>query len=219
MMHYKVPGSERKKLAKAMAIWLEEDVFYKGAPSFAYTVGDYTLDKDGNLIPGSDADKETTERLVEHLYDLGFETISEAKYKDTVCLAVSIPTESLSQQARVNLTAVLKAKGSLIKKALGTNDLPILYGQGEVSFPWFNESAAADESHAYVEFVSKLCEYARKQKRVNATEKAVKNEKYAFRCFLLRLGFIGKEYKTDRKILLRNLIGSAAFKTGKKETA
>ena len=40
------------------------------------------------------------------------------------------------------------------------------------------------------------------------------NEKYAFRCFLLRLGFIGEEYKVERKILLKNLTGSSAFKNG-----
>lgn len=38
---------------------------------------------------------------------------------------------------------------------------------------------------------------------------------YAFRCFLLRLGFIGKEYKTARKILLRNLTGNSAFRSVK----
>jgi CRISPR/Cas system-associated protein endoribonuclease Cas2 len=53
-------------------------------------------------------------------------------------------------------------------------------------------------------------------KRANSKEKEVENEKYAFRCFLLRLGFIGTEYKTYRKILLRNLEGSSAFKEGKK---
>ena len=58
------------------------------------------------------------------------------------------------------------------------------------------------------------------QKRVNASEKEVDNEKYAFRCFLLRLGFIGNEYKSQRKILLRNLTGSSAFKSGsRKEVA
>jgi hypothetical protein len=55
---------------------------------------------------------------------------------------------------------------------------------------------------------------ARNAKRVTATEKEVDNEKYAFRCFLLRLGFIGAEYKTERKILLKNLTGSSAFKNG-----
>jgi hypothetical protein len=50
------------------------------------------------------------------------------------------------------------------------------------------------------------------QKRITAKEKETDNDKYAFRCFLLRLGFIGAEYKLERKILLRNLSGSSAFK-------
>ena len=53
---------------------------------------------------------------------------------------------------------------------------------------------------------------ARTQRRVTAKERDTGNDKYAFRCFLLRLGFIGPEYKQERKILLRNLIGSSAFK-------
>lgn len=57
-----------------------------------------------------------------------------------------------------------------------------------------------------------LCEMAKTQQRVNATEKQVENEKYAFRCFLIRLGFVGSEYKTERKILLKNLSGNSAFK-------
>ena len=56
------------------------------------------------------------------------------------------------------------------------------------------------------------------QKRITAKEKPVDNDKYAFRCFLLRLGFIGEDYKTERKILLRNLSGSSAFKNGAKKT-
>ena len=55
---------------------------------------------------------------------------------------------------------------------------------------------------------------AKNQKRINAKEKELDNEKYAFRCFLLRLGFIGDAYKAERKILLRNLTGSSAFKSG-----
>lgn len=54
---------------------------------------------------------------------------------------------------------------------------------------------------------------AKKQKRITATAKEVDNEKYAFRCFLLRLGFIGEEYKAARKILLSKLNGSSAFKS------
>ncbi|MFR5081245.1 MAG: hypothetical protein ACLTEE_00695 [Anaerobutyricum hallii] len=52
-----------------------------------------------------------------------------------------------------------------------------------------------------------------KLKRINSAEKPTDNEKYAFRCFLLRLGFIGDAHKATRKILLKNLIGSSAFET------
>lgn len=66
-------------------------------------------------------------------------------------------------------------------------------------------------------FVTALCEMAKKLTRINKGEKTVENEKYAFRCFLLRLGFIGAEYKTERKFLLQNFTGSAAFKNGHKK--
>jgi len=55
------------------------------------------------------------------------------------------------------------------------------------------------------------------QKRITSREKSVTNEKYAFRCFLLRLGFIGDEYKQSRKLLLANLDGSSAFKAVKQQ--
>ena len=59
---------------------------------------------------------------------------------------------------------------------------------------------------------------ARNQKRITAREKATDNDKYAFRCFLLRLGFIGAEFKDERKILLRDLSGNSAFKSGQRRT-
>ena len=67
---------------------------------------------------------------------------------------------------------------------------------------------------SYAHFTGKLIGMAKAQKRVTAKEKETDNDKYAFRCFLLRLGFIGDEYKAARKILLKNLTGSGAFKSG-----
>ena len=62
-----------------------------------------------------------------------------------------------------------------------------------------------------------LCAFAKEHKRVVVREDNSENEKYAFRCFLLRMGMIGAEYKTARKVLLRNLSGSSAFKSGQRE--
>ena len=58
---------------------------------------------------------------------------------------------------------------------------------------------------------------AKKQKRITARNKPVENECYSFRCFLIRLGLIGEEYKQTRKILLKNLDGSSAYKNGEKK--
>ena len=111
-----------------------------------------------------------------------------------------------------NLKVLTTAKGSLIKKALGVADLPLEITDTKVSFPWFQATPTPDEMNAYDTLICKLCEMARNQKRVNATEKPTDNEKYAFRCFLLRLGFIGDDSKVARRILLQNLSGNSAFR-------
>ena len=95
--------------------------------------------------------------------------------------------------------------------------LPITEEDDKLSFPWFTTEPDPDEVRAYTHFIAALCEMARNQKRVIAKEKDTDNDKYAFRCFLLRLGFIGADYKTERKILLRNLSGSSAFRNGAPE--
>jgi hypothetical protein len=97
---------------------------------------------------------------------------------------------------------------------LNVDALPIEADDERISFPWFSKLPNPEEIKAYSQFITKLCEMAKTQKRITVKEKAVDNEKYAFRCFLLRLGFIGEELKTHRKILLQNLSGSSAFKGG-----
>lgn len=134
----------------------------------------------------------------------------------TFGLCISMPRNSFTDTALENVKAIIQVKGELIRHALRLDDLPIKISEEEVSFPWFEEMPSPEEVQAYTHFISALCEMARIQKRITVKEKETPNEKYAFRCFLLRLGFIGKEYKEERKILLRNLTGSSAFKGGAK---
>ncbi len=86
--------------------------------------------------------------------------------------------------------------------------------QTELTIEIPNTLTEGNETAAYTAFITALVDMVKRQKRITATEKDVENEKYDFRCFLLRLGFIGDEYKTARKILLRNLTGSSAWKGG-----
>ena len=210
-------GAERKRLVQTVAEWLGEDVHYCGAPTFAYEIGRFTVKKDGSLSFSDLIDSEVVERLLEHIYDEGFDIDQSHTEEAVTGVSIQMPLSEFTETALANLEAIVEAKGSLIKKALGTDDLTINRINGRLDFPWFPNYTSPEEVKAYMHFISALCEMAKTQKRITAKEKAVDNEKYAFRCFLLRLGFIGDEYKAERKILLRNLTGSSAFKSGAKE--
>jgi hypothetical protein len=118
----------------------------------------------------------------------------------------------LSIESFITARQIILNKGKLIQKALGSETLDITVTDEKISFPWFMRLPAPEEISAYTHFIAHLVSLAKNLKRVNATAKEAENEKYAFRCFLLRLGFIGEEYKEARRVLLKNLDGQAAFK-------
>ena len=202
-------GAERKRLVQTISDWLGVPAKYCGAPTFNYEVDYFTIDRNGSLSFDDRADSEVIERLLQHIYDEGFDIDqSHTDDEDEPCaVCISMPKSLFTDSNLENLKALIAAKGSLIKKALGVADLPLEITGTKVSFHWFPATPTPAELKAYDTFICKLCEMARNQKRINATEKPTDNEKYAFRCFLLRLGFIGSEYKGERKILLKNLIG------------
>ena len=223
-------GAERKALVTAIGEILEVRAKYKGMPSAAYEIDYFTVTKDGTLEFDDRADREEVGNLLEQLAcrgivaaptetvqdepDTGAEELSKVGTREPQEASVGLTVEIPLDQVEVgNLTKLLDAKGGLIKKALGAQNLGIEILEDRVVFPWFSQ-VDADSAAAYTHFISALCRMSRNAKRVTATEKPVENEKYAFRCFLLRLGFIGSEYKAERKILLKNLTGSSAFKNG-----
>ena len=214
-------GAERKRLVQTIAAWLGEDAHYCGAPTFAYEIDRFTVEKDGSLSFSDLLDSEVVERLLQHIYDEGFDIDqSHTEDEDEPCgVCVSMPRSLFTDSSLENLKNLVGAKGTLIKKSLNADELPILIEEDKVCFPWFKGEAEPEEIKAYDTFICKLCELARTQKRVTSTEKPTDNEKYAFRCFLLRLGFIGEAYKGARKIMLRNLVGSSAFKGGQPKEA
>lgn len=124
---------------------------------------------------------------------------------------MEITRRLMNDTVLANLDRIIDGKGTLIKKAIGADSLEYEIKEDRIRFPWFS---MAEENKAYIIFISKLAEQARTTKRVILKDKPVDNEKYAFRCFLIRLGFIGEEYKEARKILLKNLTGNGAWKNG-----
>ena len=227
-INYKVTGEGRKELVKAVSTILQTKAVYKRMPTCAYEIGDITIDKEGTLICEDDA---KAERIARDLIADGFtaaDDTTEAQADDAEpaeetegpeSLAISMPKDGFTDDAIANLKHLVESKATLIKKALGAENLTITVEDDKISFPWFTGYPAPDEISAYAKFIGRLCVMAKTQKRVTAKDKAVDNDKYAFRCLLLRLGFIGDEYKADRKILLSKLSGSSAFKSGTKSEA
>jgi len=138
---------------------------------------------------------------------------------DEDCLSISLPRTLFTETALQNLDALLLSKGRLICHAFDIGEATYTLIDDRITFAWLHGTVTDETAKAYAEFISKLCQMARMQKRVTAKEKIVDNEKYAFRCFLLRLGMIGNAYKESRKILLQNLTGSSAFKSGHRKEA
>jgi hypothetical protein len=223
---YNLTGSERKSLVAAISQKLNTPAEYLGAPTFAYQVGDYHIDKNG-MITGEDSlDLEDALfqkgfRAEEREYDEpdtyesglgGLGAMPSIEEMQTDTLTIEMPLEGFTKEDLANLEKLIASKAGLIKKALGVAALPIEQTETTLRFPWFAFGTPGEDVTAYTRFVGALYSAAKKQQRVTAKEHAVDNEKFAFRVFLIRLGFVGDDYKAARKILLRNLFGNSAFK-------
>ena len=233
---YNVTGDRRKAMVAVMRDVLQDTTRYLGAPSFAFQVGAYTVDKNGTVNCPDGTDETQIEMLIRELAHDGFigERVGEAakpaepkaiepdQQKEETPhaaepdrLAIELPKDGMTPTAKENLLRLVASKETLLKKALGTDSLSLIEHSDRIEFGWFRPTDDQVEIVAYYQLVQGLCELARTQKRVSATEQEVENEKYSFRCFLLRLGFIGSEYKEARKMLLKNLSGNAAFRTAR----
>ncbi len=204
---FKCTGAERKRLVQAISEITGENAVYQFMPTCAYTIGTMTVDKEGTLHC---EDGTNIDGLLEELRKRGF--IAETEKADNR-LTISIPKEKLDEQTLTNLDRILENKGTLIKHALLKDSLEYTVTDTAVEFPWFTLNEPED-TDAYSRFLTSLIDMAKNQKRINNKPDTSDNEKYAFRCFLLRLGFIGTEFKSVRKVLLRNLTGSSAFRNG-----
>ena len=222
-------GKDRKNLVKAITGITGQAAKYNGAPAFTYTVGNYTVERDGSITTEDEAGMKT---LAAALREQGFEiempetetpaeeTESEAEEEMTTdSWTLTMPREDFTETQVDNLEKIIASKAGLIKKALDCEDPIVILTEDRVVFPWFKRMLGSGESMAVMRFITALCRMAKNAKRITAKEKEVPNEKYAFRCFLLRLGFIGAEYKETRKRLLERLEGSSAFRTPEEEKA
>jgi hypothetical protein len=231
--NYNLTGTKRKELVNAIAEITGEKADYKRMPTCAYEIGNITVDKDGGI---SCSDEEKMQKVMYALNEKGFTaeeddkteqpeqaetteeetTAVEEKESSNLdeqepALTISLPLASANVGTLRNL---ISAKESLIKKALGITDTRINITDEKIEFPWFDRELTPEETNAYMLFLTQLCKLSKELKHASSKPVETDNEKYAFRTWLLRMGFIGPDFKKARKILLKNLSGSSAFRNG-----
>ena len=216
-IRFTLKPKQRPKLAQEIGNILRTAPHYERVPSCAYDIAGYRLDKEGVLYIPEGVEEETVEDLILQLRECGFQDDAEVTEEVPVQqdkLTIAIPEESLTDTALENLQKIIANKQTLFQRAFRMDSTEVEITDEKINFTWFLYTVDGDEIAAYTQFISRLCDMARDAKRVSSKPTETDNDKYDFRCFLLRLGFIGKEYKTARKILLRNLTGNSAFRYG-----
>ena len=208
---FHLTGEKRKSLVKAVSEILEIPAEYQYMPTCAYKIGEcYTVTKEGNLEISDSADSKETEHLMEELKKRGYDVPDTAEPESTK-LTVQMPADFFTQHTLSNLRQICENKAALFQAAFQTDSLDIISSDEKVEFPWFKVEQDGD-ADAYCTFISMLCEFAKNQGRINRKPDTSDNPKYTMRCFLIRLGMVGAEFKAARKVILRNLTGNSAFR-------
>ena len=103
-------------------------------------------------------------------------------------------------------------------------NLHATFTKGTVEFRLFQfDTPSADRKgglHAgqlksYIQLCLALSQMAKEVRTASPKPQQNENPKYAMRTWLLRLGFIGDEFKTARELLTKRLAGDAAFRKGR----
>ncbi len=102
-------------------------------------------------------------------------------------------------------------------------NLHAVFTKGTVEFRLFQFDAPKDgkrnglhagQLKSYIQLCLALSQMAKDSKKASPRPQQTENPKYAMRTWLLRLGFIGDEFKTAREVLTKRLSGDAAFRSG-----
>ena len=223
-------NGKRRPLANALGEAMNAEVRHLGALTFCFEVGGCLLDRDGLVdIPVEAKPIEVLSKLAAAGFHAerigpGPKTPQEKPMHEETEQAepagegfiISIPAQDFSPRVRDNLDKLLAAKGGLVMAALGVGRLQYSEDHGYLAFDLYDSQPEEKELIACAHLLNALYNTAREQVRVTAKAQAdIDNPKYAMRCFLLKLGFIGPEYKETRSVLLSRLPGNASFKSGK----
>ena len=221
----------RKEIVQELANHLKLESKYLGAPSFAYQVGEFTVDRQGIISNKAGQQVELGSILT------GEDPTVEM---DVTAIEVTVPLDGHDGKTLTNLANMVYSKQALIKKALNLeinlveqelaeklkegepttieeflilakeSSRGIIFSPEGITFTSTNMEPEAIK--AFTDLVGLLNAKAKELKYASPKPVDTDNEKYTFRAWIMRLGMIGAEYKATRKVLLQNLSGNSAFR-------
>jgi hypothetical protein len=100
-----------------------------------------------------------------------------------------------------------------VENAIGKAVDGLIFAADRLTFSTLPETSDTATLRCFATLCAMMNKQAITQQRIQAKEITAENEKYAMRIWLLRLGMNGPEYKEERRILMENLSGHAAFRT------
>lgn len=230
---FMVTGIERKEVAQIIVKETNQVSTYAGPPSFAYLIGNRSIDRDGIIdAPVDEALENILTALSENgvIADVGFNItmkdhtgVSLRNLVNIIASKEKLLNRALGRTEEIIPGALVKAINvasivgvedfAIAIKGLESGGINFDFNNMIIKYGFYNPDMNVDTIKAYEVLSILIDEQSRKLKHASYRKKEVDNEKYAMRCWLLRLGMIGDEYKTSRKILLEKLTGNSSFRT------
>lgn len=224
---------DRKELVQVLGKHLDIKPKYLGVPSFAYQVGDFTVDREGKIKNKEGGEVELVEILNpnEEIKESLEEVTEEEIFIEEV--NILIPLEGHNLNTLKNLVNMIFSKQDLINKVFELDEdiiseREITKLNASVTLEDFTENLKTeyikiegdnisftletDIARSASLFFGLLNEKAKELKYASSKQIITDNAKYAFRTWIMRLGMIGTDYKEARKELLQNLNGNSAFR-------
>lgn len=240
-MKFITTAPDRRTLVKAIAEHTGMEPSYIGLPTFNYTVGTITVDREGYV----DVPDEQATDLKAFLIAKGW--MEPEPEPEQPRIQVGIPAQEMTVQSVTNLIFMLYSKQYLLGKAVGTVCVRIedavitrlqeytpenleAYAEllrdfkalGDLEGVELEEGQLrmdfpmAEDSTLWMLLMTKMVAFAKAAHRVYPQRQQPEAEKYFMRGWLLRMGFGGSDFKAARQALLKNLKGCSAFPDAEK---
>ncbi len=188
-IHIGANGHDAKTLRNLCNIMASHEKLLIGALNLdRYRVDRYCKTVDSNFLKKLNKQKPTTMQKLSDLWYIGNNYDRNAHYND-------------SRYRMLNLHATF-TKGT-VEFRLFQFDNPTSDKKGGLH---------AGQLKSYIQLCLALSQMAKTQKSASARPQQQENKKYAMRTWLLRLGFIGDEFKTARELFMSRLDGNAAWR-------